>query len=253
MHERAISPAIAALRARISQLEGEGARTREVLPFGIPSLDRRLPGGGLALGCLHEVAGGGNGAVDGAAAASFVAGIAARTQGRVLWCVAQQDLFAPGLEQAGLPPDRVIHVEAGDEKSVLACMEEGLRHGGLGAVVADTARLPMSVSRRLHLAAKEGGTIGLALRRWRCQAEASDFGQPTAAMTRWRISALPSRPLPVPGVDRPRWLIELIRARAGESLDIELEACDGSGHLRLPSDMADRPAASDGWRRSAAG
>lgn len=253
MHERAISPAIAALRARISQLEGEGVRTREVLPFGIPSLDRRLPAGGLALGCLHEVAGGGNGAVDGAAAACFVAGIAARTQGQVLWCVARQDLFAPGLEQAGLPPDRVIHVEAGDEKSVLACMEEGLRHGGLGAVVADIARLPMAVSRRLHLAAKEGGTIGLVLRRWRRQAEASDFGQPTAAMTRWRISTLPSRPLPVPGVDRPRWLIELIRARAGESLDIELEACDGSGHLGLPADMADGPAAAEGWRHSAAG
>lgn len=253
MHEHAISPAIAALRARISQLEGEGARRRDVLPFGIPSLDSRVPGGGLALGCLHEVAGGGNGAVDGAAAASFVAGIAARTQGKVLWCVARQDLFAPGLEQAGLPPDRVIHVEAGDEKSVLACMEEGLRHGGLGAVVADIARLPMAVSRRLHLAAKEGGTIGLALRRWRRQAEASDFGQPTAAMTRWRISALSSRPLPVPGVDRSRWRIELIRARAGETYETELEACDGSGHLRLPSDMADGPAAAEGWRRSAAG
>jgi protein ImuA len=191
--------------------------------------------------------------VDGAAAACFVAGIAARTPGKVLWCVAQQDLFAPGLEQAGLSPDRVIHVEAGDDKSVLACMEEGLRHGGLGAVVADIARLPMTASRRLHLAAKESGTIGIALRRWRRQAEASDFGQPSAAMTRWRVSVLPSRPLPVPGVGRARWLIELIRARAGESLNIELEACDGSGHLGLPADMADRPAAAEDWRHSAAG
>lgn len=253
MHERAISPAIMALRARIAQLEGDGARAREVLPFGIAPLDRKLPGGGLALGCLHEVAGGGNGAVDGAAAAGFVAGIAARTHGKVLWCVAQQDLFAPGLEQSGLLPDRVIHVEAGDDKSVLACMEEGLRHGGLGAVVADIARLPMTASRRLHLAAKESGTIGIALRRWRRQTEASDFGQPTAAMTRWRISALPSAPLPMPGVGRPRWLVELIRARAGECLDIELEACDGSGHLGLPAELADGSASTAGGQRSAAG
>ena len=253
MHERAPNPAFAALRTRISQLEGNGARTREVLPFGIPRLDQKLPGGGLALGCLHEVAGGGNGAVDGAAAACFVAGIAARTQGKVLWCVAQQDLFAPGLEQSGLMPDRVIHVEAGDDKSVLACMEEGLRHGGLGAVVADIARLPMTASRRLHLAAKESGVIGIAVRRWRRQSDANDFGQPTAAMTRWRVSVLPSKALPVPGVARARWLIELIRARAGESLDIELEACDGSGHLGLPADMADRPAAAEDWRHSAAG
>ena len=253
MHERATSSAIAALRTRIAQLEGEGARRHEALPFGVPQLDRRLPGGGLALGCLHEVAGGGNGAVDGAAAACFVAGIAARTQGKVLWCVAQQDLFAPGLEQAGLPPDRVIHVEAGDDKSVLACMEEGLRYEGLGAVVGDIARLPMTASRRLHLAAKESGTIAIALRRWRRQSEASDFGQPTAAMTRWRVSVLPSATQPVPGVARARWLIELVRARAGESLDIELEACDGSGHLGLPADLAGGPAAAEDWRRSAAG
>ena len=253
MHERATSSAIAALRTRIAQLEGEGARRHEALPFGVPQLDRRLPGGGLALGCLHEVAGGGNGAVDGAAAACFVAGIAARTQGKVLWCVAQQDLFAPGLEQAGLPPDRVIHVEAGDDKSTLACMEEGLRHDGLGAVVGDIARLPMTASRRLHLAAKGTGTICIALRRWQWQAEAGDFGQPTAAMTRWRVSALPSAPLPVPGIGRPRWLIELIRARAGESLDIELEACDGSGHLGLPAGLAAGSAAAAGGQQRDAG
>ena len=82
----------------------------------------------------------------------------------------QADLFAPGLEQAGLPPGRVIHVEAGDDTSVLACMEEGLRHGGLAAVVAEAPRLPMTASRRLHLAARESGTLGIALRRWRRQA-----------------------------------------------------------------------------------
>ena len=63
----------------------------------------------------------------------------------------------------------------------------------------------MTASRRLHLAAKGSATICVALRRWRRQAEASDFGQPTAAMTRWRISVLPSSPLPVAGVGRPRF------------------------------------------------
>jgi len=251
MSARIARSAIVELRARIAHLDGGDARARQVLPFGVPQIDGKLPGGGLALGALHEVAGGGGGALDGAAAACFAAGIAARAQGKALWCVTRQDLFAPGIEQAGLHPDRLILVEAGDDRTVLACMEEGLRHGGLGAVVADVARLPMSASRRLHLAAKQGGAIGIALRRWRRQAEASDFGQPTAAMTRWRISALPSSPLPVPGVGRPRWLVELIRARAGESLDIELEACDGSGHLGLPADMADGPAAAEDRRRSA--
>ena len=132
MPARSFNPAIAALREQIARMEGDGGPSRGALPFGVDELDRRLPGGGLALGCLHEVAGGGNGAVDGAAASCFAAGIAARLPGQVLWCVTQADLFAPDLEQAGLGPDRVIYVEAGDDVSVLACVEEGLRYGGLG-------------------------------------------------------------------------------------------------------------------------
>jgi hypothetical protein len=115
------------------------------------------------------------------------------------------------------------------------------RHRGLGSAVAELARLSMTASRRLQLAAEESGTIGIALRRWRRQAEASDCGHPTAATTRWRISALPSTPLSVPGIGRPRWLVELVRCRAGESGDFELEACDDRGHLRLPADHSGRP------------
>ena len=250
MPTTALTPALAALRQRIAVLEGEAGTAPPILPFGIAALDRQLPQGGLALGCLHEVAGGSS-MQDSAAAACFAAGIAARLPGQVLWCVTHQDLFAPGLEQAGLPPDRVIYAKAGSNRSVLACMEEGLRHGGLGAVVADVARLSMTASRRLHLAARGTGTIGIALRRGCHPAEAGDFGQPTAALTRWRISALPSAPLPVPGIGRARWRIELIRARAGECLDIELEACDGTGHLGLPADVADGSAAQAGGRYSA--
>src|ERR1700730_13279957 len=188
-------PIVEELRERIQRLEGAAARRRLVLPFGIKEIDRHLPGGGLALGALHEVAGGGNGAIDGAAAALFAAGIAARTRGRVLWCVIRQDLFAPAFAQAGLLPDRVIYVEAGDEKVVLACFEEGLRHGGLAAVVAEVARLSMTASRRLQLAAESSGAIGIAIRRWRRQTEAADFGQPAACVTRWRVSALPLNPI----------------------------------------------------------
>src|SRR5277367_3419355 len=231
------------LRERIQRLESGPVRRRTNLPFGVRDIDRRLPGGGLALGALHEVAGGGNGVVDGAAAALFAAGIAARTRGKVLWCVTRQDLFAPAIAQAGLAPDRVIYVEAGDEKSLLACFEEGLRHGGLGAVVAEVARLSMMTSRRLQLAAESSGSIGIAVRRWRRQAEAADFGQPTASVTRWRVTPLPSTPLPVPGVGRARWQLELIRCRAGESADFVVDACDAEGRLALPADVADRSVA----------
>ena len=234
-------PAIEALRARIRQIEGQSRRVSSVIPFGIKVIDARLPGDGLALGALHEVAGGGNGAIDGAAAALFAAGIAARLKGKVLWCIPRPDLFAPALAQAGLPSDRVIYLDAGDDAPMLACFEEGLRHGGLGAVVAEVAKLSMTTSRRLQLAAEGSGAVGIALRRWRRQTEAADFGQPTAAMSRWRVSVLPSRPLPVPGIGRARWLVELIRCRAGESADFELEACDDTGRLALPSHLVYRP------------
>ena len=235
-------PQLATLRARIARIESGGKRARGVLPFGIEVVDRKVPGGGLQLGALHEVAGGGNGAVHGAAATLFTAGIAARTPGQVLWCVTRADLFAPSLAQAGLHPDRVIYAEVGDEKAVLTCMEEGLRHGGLSAVVGEVARLPMVASRRLQLCAEGSGTIALAVRRWRRMPDAADFGQPTASVTRWRITPLPSEPLPVPGVGRARWLVELIRARAGECADFELEACDDQGRLAVPADLADGPA-----------
>jgi hypothetical protein len=70
------SLALSELRDRIARLEGGAARRREVLPFGVPEIDRVLPGGGLALGALHEVAGGANGAVDGEASGTL--GIAIR-------------------------------------------------------------------------------------------------------------------------------------------------------------------------------
>jgi protein ImuA len=242
---------IDALREKIRRIEAGERILGGVLPFGVPDLDERLPGGGLALGALHEIAGGANGAVDGATAALFAAGILARTHGQVLWCVSRRDLFAPALAQAGLHPDRVIYAEAGTEKAILACFEDGLRHGGLAGVVGEVAKLPMMPSRRLQLAAEAIGTIGIAIRRWRRQAEAADFGQPTASTTRWRVTALPSSPLPVPGVGRPRWLVELIRARAGECADFEVEACDEEGRIAILPKLIHRPAQADDGRQRA--
>lgn len=228
------------LRNSIRDLEG-ARRSKGVLPFSDPAIDSKLPGGGLALGALHEIGGGGNDTIHGAVAGLFAAGIAARTTGKVLWCSRRSDIHYPALAQVGLTPDRLIFVEPANDNDVLAVFEEALRHGGLGAVVCELVRLPMTESRRLQLAAERNKTIGLAVRRWRRPAEAVDFGQPTAASTRWRVSALPSLPLPVQGIGRSRWHLELIRAKAGETHDFEVEACDGSGHVRVPAIAVDRP------------
>jgi len=246
MAQSGANPVITELRERISHLEGGMSRRTQTLPFGISEIDEHLPGGGLSYGALHEFAGGGAGTVDGAAAALFAAGIAARTKGNVIWCLTRPDLFFPALAQVGLHPDRVIFVESDREEDVLANMEEGLSFGGLGAVVGEIVRLPMTASRRLQLAAERTGTMALTVRRWRRQTEANDFGQPTASTTRWRVSVMPSEQLPVPGVGRPRWLLELMRSRAGECAEFEIGACDDKGRIHLSAGSGDRSNTSRG-------
>jgi protein ImuA len=231
---------ISDLRDRIASLETRPVRKASCLAFGVPKIDAALPGGGLAHGALHEFAGGGSGTIDGAAAALFVAGIAARTKGPIVWCLTRPDLFFPALAQVGLHADRVIFVESDKEEDVLANMEEGLSFGGLGAVVGELVRLPMVASRRLQLAAERTGTMALVVRRWRRQTEANDFGQPTASTTRWRVSVMPSEELPVPGVGRPQWFLELMRVKAGACAEFLVRACDDQGRIDIPSGSADR-------------
>lgn len=224
---------LAALRAEVRALESAaGAAGRLCLPFGIDAVDRRLAGGGLAAAALHEAAGDRPGLSDGAAATLFLASLAARTRGIVLWALARRDLFAPALEQAGLAPDRLLCAECGRDEDVLAVMEEGLRHGGLGAVVGEAARVPTAATRRLQLAAEEGGTLALMLKRRRKPGE-DPFALPSAAMTRWRIACAPSSPLPVAGIGRPRWHLILARQRGGEAHEWIMESPDAEGRLAL--------------------
>ncbi len=109
---------LADLRDRISSIEGVGVKKAGCLPFGVADIDAILPSGGLANGALHEFAGGGSGTVDGAAAALFAAGIAARTKAPIVWCLTRPDLFFPALAQVGLHPKRVIFVEGDREEEL---------------------------------------------------------------------------------------------------------------------------------------
>ncbi len=254
MGQVARSTSLEALRAQIAAVERAHRSAKGAIPFGVAPLDAQLPARGLRLGALHEVAGGGPGAVHGAAAVLFVAGILARMDGPVLWCLRQRDLFAPALAGVGLHPKRVIYAEAGDEKSVLTVLEDGLRHGGLAAVVGEVGGLAMTASRRLQLAAAEGGTTAFAVRRWRTPAAAADYGQPTASVSRWRVSALPATREVVAGLmGRPRWLVEMMRCRGAQACEWELEACDEKGRLAVPAELALGSLAPGAGQRRAAG
>lgn len=204
-------------------------------------MDAALPGGGLPVAALHEVAGSGVDVEFAAAPALFAAGILARRTGPVLWVLHRPDLFPPALAAAGLHAARVIYVQAGPD--ALLVMEEALRHPGLAGVVAEvTARVSLTVSRRLHLAAQTGGAMALMLRR-RDQAEGA-----IAAVTRWRIGPQPSGPpIPhaphIPGLGRMRWRLDLTRCRGGRTGSWMVEACDASGRLGMVPALADGSAA----------
>lgn len=255
----ALSPErISELRAQVARLERGCAAPHgpPPLPFDLPEIDAALPGGGLPLGALHELAGSGADLQHGAAPALFAAGVLARMEGKVLWVLGQHDLFAPGLAAAGLHPDRVIYAEAGRADALLV-MEEGLRQAGLAGVVAEiSGRITLSASRRLQLAAEAAGVTGLLLRR--PGRGAAELAGAVAAVTRWRIGALPSGPpIPeapdVPGLGPVRWQLDLLRCRGGQTGSWIVEACDASGRLGMVAPLADRPAAAHlGKQRAAA-
>jgi protein ImuA len=254
--ERALLPE---LRERIRRIERPAMTVHGGLPFGVAAIDRVLPSGGLARGALHEILGASGDEEDGALAAAFVASILGRLiaieDGMALWCLPRPDLYGPGLAAHGLDPGRLVLVRAPRDAAILWAMEEGLRAPGIAAVVGEVGALPAVASRRLQLAAERSGVTALLLRRWRDGGQAArERALPNAAITRWRVAALPSQPpRGAPGVGRPRWRVELLRCRGGEPACWEVERADATGHVSLAATMADgpaRPVSSERFRRT---
>lgn len=136
--DRPSAEQLASLRAELSR----SCETRgPTLAFGITQIDDRLADHGLDGAGLHEVAAATASLNDDAATTLFAAGIAARfaSSGRrtVLWALSKFDLYAPGLEQVGLGPDRILYAQGGKDAQVLAMAEDGLRDGSLACVIAE--------------------------------------------------------------------------------------------------------------------
>ena len=135
----------------------------------------------------------------------------------ILWCQTAQmhnelgAIHSAGLKSFGLDKHRFIFVHAQKNKDILWALEEGARSSSLLAVVGEVGAMSFTQSRRLSLAAAEGGTPVLLLR--------PHHGlSASAAETRWRIASAPSADDPfvssIPG--NPRWQIELVRCRSSK-------------------------------------
>lgn len=189
------------LRAEIARLEGfSPPGTARHCPTGWPAVDAALPGGGLLEGALHEIH-----APDPAdgAAMGFAARLIARLQNRapgqaVLWASCRADLFAPGLQAAGVDPARLLIARCRISDELLFVFEECLKSKALSAVFGEIGELDFALSRRLQLAAAETGATLVLLR------PARFGGEPSAAVTRWRAASCPGG-----------WALTLFRCRNG--------------------------------------
>jgi protein ImuA len=232
---------LAGLRARIRRIERGEAAAHAVLPLGVAAIDAALPGGGLARGAVHEVAG--------SAAGGVAAMVAGRLGGGVLWCVAAASrsvLHGPGLAAFGLDTDALVIVRCASWRDMLWAMEEGLREPALAAVIGEPDRaVSLTASRRLQLAAEASGVTGLILR----QGGETGVLAPSAVFSRWRAESAPMADSADPPSHAARWTLELMRCRggfAGAGRRWTVEWRDAADNLALVPEPADRPAAPAG-------
>lgn len=206
------------LREEVARLErGSSPAAAERFTTGSQAMDAAL-GGGIARGALHEIFA--EGLSSEPAAAAFALALALRAPGRrpILWVrqdfvgLEMGEIYAPGLAELGLSPDRLILVRARDGPAVLRAGEEAARCPPLGAVIVEPwgnpKALDLPASRRLSLAAARSGLPLFMVR-------AGGTPTPSAAATRWSIRAAPSRPLLADAPGHPCFTADLLRDRTG--------------------------------------
>lgn len=229
---------LAQLRARgllrraveaFGEAHAEPAGAGDHAPLDHDAVDAVL-GGGLARGALHEILA--EEAGDCGAAHGFALALALRLNrgGAMLWIQeerARAEDGAPypqglammaGKMMAGsaFDPARIIMLRTRDARSALWAMEQGLRCPGLDTVLAEVTGLAgacdLTASRRLVLAAREGGATGLLVQ---AGSGARGLKIASAARTRWLIGAHQSRRGLAGEPGRPAWRLHLARHRGG--------------------------------------
>lgn len=115
-------------------------------------------------------------------------------------------VYGPGLAAFGFDPARLLLVHLRTAIDVMRAALEATRCAAVGAVIIETvdrgAKIDLTATRRLKLAAEKGGVTAVLLR-------AAGETVAGAVETRWRV-----RPA-VASQDRPRFDITLMRHRAG--------------------------------------
>jgi protein ImuA len=184
--------------------------------LGLEPLDASL-GGGLARARLHEIWP--MAAEDGPSATGFALMLALRAsggKGTIIWIGQEHGraamLYPPGLAELGIDPGRILFVAAPDEKALLRAAGDVVRSPAAAvAVIAPAGPAPLldlTASRRLTLFAERSGTTAILLR-------TVDPQTPSAAITRWRVAAMPSQALEANAPGQTAFRLDLLRQRGG--------------------------------------
>jgi len=211
--------ALNSLRQVVAEIEAKDTTVLEYagrsLALGIDFIDTALDGG-FAFGALHEVAPAAP--LHLGAAAGFALALAARGGKMLLWIQPEfagleaGGLYGPGLQLLGFPLQRLLVLRVKHPVDALWAMEEALKCRALAMVVAELANdgeaADITATRRLALAARDGGALGLLLRH-------RLSGMPSAAATRWTIAAAPSQPDAFGGLGRTAFDLSLVKNRRG--------------------------------------
>jgi len=210
---------LAMLRWNLASIAGgRGMPGDKRIATGHGALDATL-GGGLVRGRVHELFAATSD--DAASTTGFAAMLALRTVGGrapIFWLRSDEGerrggtIHAPGLAELGGDPDGLVLGIAPDAKALLRGASDAARCPGLSALIVECwgkcPTLDLTASRRLALAAEQSGVTLFMLR-----LEAEPV--PSAADTRWAVSAAPSQALEANAPGPPMFEIELLRRRAG--------------------------------------
>ncbi len=218
-------------REIISLQQGRNNMANNQLDKGIGRLKNAFPNSSFPVHAIHEfiVSNPEQMAVTNAFICSIVQHLMAGS-GPVIWIGNNQDVFPPALKAYGVAPDKIIFIELQKEKEMLWVMEEALKCEGLSAVIGEIKELSFTQSRRLQLAVEKSKVTGFIIRK---NPRTTNI---TACATRWKITPLPAEKTnDLPGVNFPRWNVELLKVRNGKpgSWQIEYSAGRFIYHYRM--------------------
>nr|WP_067060806.1 Error-prone repair protein ImuA [Mucilaginibacter sp. L294] len=191
--------------------------------LGLGPLESIFPNGVFPKSSVHELVCASS--EQAAASGGLVSGMLSALMqpgGVCVWIGRDRRLFAPALSAFGVEPHQVVFISLMNDKDILWVMEEALKCPGLTAVVCELRDMDFKQSRRFQLAVEHSRVTGFVLR------NATGKLGSTACAARWQVKALPSTDLGgLPGLGFPRWQVDLLKVRNGQTGSWVLEWQEG--------------------------